>query len=56
MVVVLEEKDEEKLQCLTYSTASYKMIDKSTYASWTRYFDEGQDSHDGVVLEALKSY
>lgn len=29
---------------------------KSTYASWIRYFDEGEESCSGLVLEALLAY
>lgn len=29
---------------------------KSAYASWIRYFDEGEGSHSRLILKALLAY
>lgn len=29
---------------------------KSSYSSWTHYFDEGEGSHNGLIMEALSTY
>lgn len=41
---------------LTSGIAASKTSDKSSYATWLRFFDNGEGSHRGLVLEALFSY
>lgn len=36
--------------------ASSKTSKKSTYASWIRYFDEGEGNQGALVLDVLLSY
>lgn len=43
MGVAFKEEDEEKLQQLISSIGYSKVPNKSTYASWIRYFDERRE-------------
>lgn len=53
---VLEEKDKVKLRYLTSTMTASRTSSMSTYATWLLFFDEGDDSKSGYVMEAFLAY
>lgn len=58
MGLTFEAGDEDKLQRITATIGHSKATssNKSMFASWISYFDEGEGSRRRLVLEALVAY
>lgn len=54
MGIVLGEEDQVKLKMA--STTASRFSGKSSYTTWLRFFDEGDDNHSDSVVVAFLAY
>lgn len=54
--VILEEEDRVKLNYLTSIMTAWRTTCKFSYATWLNFFDKGDYSKSGYVVEAFLSY